>query len=178
MIITTNIDTPLGEMIAGATEDGICLLEFSDRRILNTEFKILTKLLNTTVKAGENKHLKALRKQLDEYFKGKRKEFSLPLITPGTEFQQSVWKELLNIPYGTTRSYNEQAVALNKPGSVRAVANANGINRIAIMIPCHRVIGSDRHLTGYGGGLRRKKWLLDHEKKFSDKAVDLYLFDM
>jgi len=108
MIITTNIDTPLGEMIAGATEDGICLLEFSDRRILNTEFKILTKLLNTTVKAGENKHLKALRKQLDEYFKGKRKEFSLPLITPGTEFQQSVWKELQNIPFGTIRSYKSK----------------------------------------------------------------------
>jgi AraC family transcriptional regulator, regulatory protein of adaptative response / methylated-DNA-[protein]-cysteine methyltransferase len=176
MVKTVKIDTPIGEMIAGATNDGICLLEFHDRKILPKEYKDLTKLLNTTFEEGENKHLKALRKQLKEYFNGTRKEFSLPLITPGTDFQQAVWKELLNIRFGTTRSYLEQATAMNCRDSIRAVANANGLNRIAIVVPCHRVIGTDGSLTGYGGGLMRKKWLIDHEKKYSGQAVDLSLF--
>ncbi len=176
MIKVTNIETPLGEMIAGATDEGICLLEFSDRRMLQTEYKDLIRLLKTTIEEGENRHLKTLRKQLKEYFNGNRKVFDLPLVTPGTEFQQAVWRELLNIQYGSARSYLDQSVALKRPDSVRAVANANGMNRISIIIPCHRVIGSDGKLTGYGGGLKRKKWLLDHEKKFSGKPVDLSLF--
>ena len=176
MITTTKIETPLGIMIAGATDDGICLLEFSDRRMLPTEYKDLKRLLKTTVEEGENNNLTQLRKELSEYFEGSRKEFSIPLVTPGSEFQKSVWKELMNIPYGTTRSYLEQSVALGKPDAIRAVANANGMNRISIVIPCHRVIGSDGHLTGYGGGLKRKRWLLDHEKKQSGQAVDLSLF--
>ena len=176
MIKTTKIDTPLGVMIAGATEEGICLLEFNDRKILPTEYKDLIRLLNTTMEEGENKHLKVLKKQLKEYFDGKRKKFTIPLITPGSSFQQVVWHELQNIEYGSTRSYLEQSIALNQPDAIRAVANANGMNRIAIVIPCHRVIGSDGRLTGYGGGLKRKKWLLDHEKKFSGQAVDLTLF--
>jgi AraC family transcriptional regulator of adaptative response/methylated-DNA-[protein]-cysteine methyltransferase len=176
MIKTFKLDTPIGEMIAGATVDGICLLEFHDRKILPNEYKDLTRLLNTTIEEGENKHLRLLRKQLKEYFGGKRKEFTVPLITPGTDFQQAVWKELLNIKFGTTRSYQAQAMAMNSPDSVRAVANANGLNRIAIVIPCHRVIGSDGSLTGYGGGLTRKRWLIDHEKKYTGQAVDLSLF--
>jgi AraC family transcriptional regulator, regulatory protein of adaptative response / methylated-DNA-[protein]-cysteine methyltransferase len=176
MINTITIETPLGEMVAGATDEGVCLLEFRDRKMLPTEYKDLVKLLKTTMQEGENRHLKTLKKQLREYFEGNRKEFSIPLITPGSEFQQAVWKELQNIQFGSTRSYQEQAMALNMPDSVRAVANANGMNRIAIVIPCHRVIGSDGHLTGYGGGLRRKKWLLDHEKKYSGQAVELTLF--
>src|SRR5450759_393816 len=98
MIKTIKIETPLGEMIAGAVDDGICLLEFSDRRMLNTEYKDLEKHFKTTIQEGENKHFKTLRKQLKEYFKGTRKEFSIPLITPGTTFQQAVWQELMNIP--------------------------------------------------------------------------------
>ena len=134
------------------------------------------RLLKTTLEDGENKHLKTLRKQLKEYFDGCRKEFTVPLVTPGTGFQQKVWKELQNIPFGSTRYYQEQAIALNNPDSVRAVANANGMNRISIVIPCHRVIGADGHLTGYGGGLKRKRsGLLDHEKKYSGKPVDLSL---
>jgi AraC family transcriptional regulator of adaptative response/methylated-DNA-[protein]-cysteine methyltransferase len=176
MIIITKIETPLGEMIAGATDKGVCLLEFSDRIILPQEYDDLIKHLNSTIEDGENKHTKILRKQLKEYFKGRRKDFTVPLITPGSAFQQAVWKELQNIPFGATRSYHEQSVALGNPDSIRAVANANGMNRIAILIPCHRVIGSDGRLVGYGGGLRRKKWLLDHEKKFSGKPVDLSLF--
>jgi AraC family transcriptional regulator of adaptative response/methylated-DNA-[protein]-cysteine methyltransferase len=176
MIKLIKIETPLGEMVAGATDDGVCLLEFNDRRMLPTEYKDLKRLLNTTIEDGQNLHLENLKKQLKEYFEGRRKEFTVPLVTPGTDFQQAVWKELQNIQYGSTRSYQEQAIALNSPGSVRAVANANGMNRISILIPCHRVIGSDGRLTGYGGGLKRKKWLLDHEKKYSGKAIDLSLF--
>lgn len=176
MIKTIKLETPLGEMIAGATEDGICLLEFSDRRMLPTEYKDLTRYLNTTIEEGEVHHLTELSRQLNEYFAGERKEFSLPLVTPGSEFQQSVWKELLKIPFGATRSYQEQAEALNKPDAVRAVANANGMNRIAIIIPCHRIIGSNGNLIGYGGGLHRKKWLINHEKKYSGQSLDLTLF--
>jgi len=176
MITLTRIETELGIMIAGAVDDGICLLEFSDRRMLNTEYKDLEKYLKTTIIEGENRHFITIRKELEEYFEGSRKEFSVPLVTPGSAFQQAVWKELMKIPYGTTRSYNQQSVALGKPESIRAVANANGMNRISIIIPCHRVIGSDGHLTGYGGGLKRKKWLLDHEKKYSGIAVDQSLF--
>jgi AraC family transcriptional regulator of adaptative response/methylated-DNA-[protein]-cysteine methyltransferase len=176
MIKLIKIETPLGEMVAGATDDGVCLLEFNDRRMLPTEYKDLKRLLNTTIEDGQNLHLENLKKQLKEYFEGRRKEFTVPLVTPGTDFQQAVWKELQHIQFGSTRSYQEQAIALNSPDSVRAVANANGMNRISILIPCHRVIGSDGRLTGYGGGLKRKKWLLDHEKKYSGKAIDLSLF--
>jgi AraC family transcriptional regulator, regulatory protein of adaptative response / methylated-DNA-[protein]-cysteine methyltransferase len=176
MIKTTKISTPLGEMIAGATEEGVCLLEFHDRKMLPSEYNDLIRLLDTSIGEGVNNHLKALKKQLKEYFDGDRKEFTVPLVTPGTSFQQAVWKELLKIEYGSTRTYFEQSMALNQPDAIRAVANANGSNRIAIVIPCHRVIGSDGRLTGYGGGLKRKKWLLDHEKKYSGQAVDLTLF--
>ncbi|MDP4289871.1 MAG: methylated-DNA--[protein]-cysteine S-methyltransferase [Bacteroidota bacterium] len=169
VIDLTRLETPLGPMFAGATEEGVCLLDFTDRRMLETEFKQLSKLLNATIVQGENPHFALLRQQLDEYFEGKRKSFTIPLVTPGSAFQQSVWRELQNIPYGTTRSYKQQAVALKSPESVRAVANANGMNRIAILIPCHRVIGADGSLTGYGGGLWRKKWLLDLENEYQLK---------
>lgn len=170
----TRIETPLGTMFAGAVEQGICLLEFTDRRMLETELKTLTKLLNATIIQGSNKHFGLLQQQLSEYFEGKRKEFSIPLFTPGSEFQQAVWTELQNIPYATTRSYKQQATALKKPDAVRAVANANGMNRIAIIIPCHRVIGNDGTLTGYGGGLWRKKWLLNMEMTYQKNPI--YLF--
>jgi len=163
MLDLTRLETPLGPMIACANERGICLLEFTDRKMLETEFKDLAKRLNASITPGENKHFKSLKNQLNEYFEGTRKEFDLPLETPGTDFQQLVWKQLQTIPYATTRSYKEQAEAIGNPAAVRAVANANGMNRIAIVIPCHRVIGSDGKLTGYGGGVWRKKYLLDFE---------------
>lgn len=165
IINITRLETPLGTMFAGAVEQGICLLEFTDRKMLETELKSIAKLLNANIIQNANQHFDLLKQQLEEYFEGKRKTFSVPLFTPGTEFQQSVWKELQNIPYGSTRSYKQQAAALQKPEAVRAVANANGMNRISIIIPCHRVIGNDGSLTGYGGGLWRKQWLLDMEKK-------------
>jgi AraC family transcriptional regulator of adaptative response/methylated-DNA-[protein]-cysteine methyltransferase len=164
VINTTSIETPLGTMLVGATEQGICLLEYTDGDRLNTEFNDLARLLNATIQAGENKHFAPLQKQLSEYFEGGRKTFDVPIIICGTSFQQEVWRELQNIPYGVTRSYKEQSIALNKLDAIRAVASANGANRIAIIIPCHRVIGNNGSLTGYGGGLWRKKWLLDLEK--------------
>jgi AraC family transcriptional regulator, regulatory protein of adaptative response / methylated-DNA-[protein]-cysteine methyltransferase len=161
------IETPIGPMYACATVKGICMFDFTDRRMLETEFKELTKYLNAVILPGENKHFNLLRKEIEEYFEGKRKSFSVPLDAPGTDFQKRVWEELRKIPYGKTISYKTQATALKKPEAVRAVANANGHNRISIIIPCHRVIGEDGTLTGYGGGLWRKKWLLDLERKNS-----------
>ena len=166
IIDLTRIETPLGPMYACAVEPGICLLEFTDRKMLETELKDLSKRFNATIVQGENKHFATLRKQLEEYFEGKRTAFDVPLATPGTEFQQAVWTELQRIPYGATRSYKQQAAALQRPEAVRAVANANGMNRISILIPCHRVIGDNGDLTGYGGGIWRKKWLLDREKEY------------
>ncbi|OIO63309.1 MAG: XRE family transcriptional regulator [Candidatus Marinimicrobia bacterium CG1_02_48_14] len=167
IIDLTRIETPLGIMIAGASTDGICLLEFSDRRMLETEFRILGTRLNATLLQGENDHFATLRIQLQEYFAGKRKEFSVPLVLVGSPFQEKVWRALLAIPFGETRSYQAQANAIQNPTAVRAVANANGMNKISIIVPCHRVIGSNGKLIGYGGGLWRKEWLLAHEGKFS-----------
>lgn len=176
MIRFRKIETPLGTMTAAATDEGICLLEFSDRNTLPAEYHELEKLLNQKFEEGDNQNISMLEEQLKEYFNGLRKEFDINMITPGTDFQKSVWRELCNIPYGSTRSYTEQSEALGKPLAIRAIANANGMNRIAIVIPCHRVIGANGSLVGYGGGLRRKQWLLDHEKKYSGQAVDLSLF--
>ena len=167
MIDVMRIETPLGTMFACGVEQGICLLEFSDRKMLETEFKSLSKQLNATIVQGDNPHFRILAQQLKEYFEGIRKGFSVPLYLPGTDFQKMAWESLQRIPYGTTRSYLQQAMDIQRPGAVRAVANANGMNRIAIIIPCHRVIGSDGQLTGYGGGLWRKKWLLDFEREHS-----------
>lgn len=168
------IDSPLGTLFAGADDKGICLLEFSDRKMLESEFKNFTKKFNATIIYGENIYFPFLRQELKEYFEGQRKVFNVPLSLYGTEFQKEVWKLLQTISYGTTRSYQKQANSLMKPDAVRAVANANGMNKIAILIPCHRVIGSNGQLTGYGGGLWRKKWLLEHEQSF---AKQLNLFD-
>lgn len=159
--------TPIGPMFACASEQGICLLEFTDRRMLETEFKDLQKRLNAVILPGPNPFLEQVQEELREYFAGQRWQFSVPLHTPGTDFQNQVWQLLQSIPYGETRSYKEQAQLLLKPQAIRAVANANGHNRISIMIPCHRVIGADGSLTGYGGGLHRKQWLLDWERKNS-----------
>jgi AraC family transcriptional regulator of adaptative response/methylated-DNA-[protein]-cysteine methyltransferase len=164
IIYTTTLATPLGDMLAGATEQGICLLEFTERATLNREFTDLQRLLKAEFIEGENKHFQLLRNELEQYFNGVLKKFTIPIVIVGTDFQKEVWNELLDIPYGVTRSYKEQSIAINKLDAVRAVAAANGANRIAIIIPCHRVIGEDGSLTGYGGGLWRKKWLLDLEK--------------
>lgn len=170
VITITRLTTPLGPMLAGTTDKGICLLEFTDRKMLETELKQLQQLLAAPLLPGQHRHFDQLNKELQEYFEGKRKTFTVPLDAPGTTFQQAVWQELTTIAFGTTRSYKQQAEHLHKPAAIRAVANANGLNRISILIPCHRVIGSDGSLTGYGGGIWRKQWLLDHETKHNNTA--------
>ncbi|MBY6204154.1 methylated-DNA--[protein]-cysteine S-methyltransferase [Halomonas denitrificans] len=162
-IVMERFDTPLGPMFAAATERGLCLLEFTDRRMLETELRDLQKRLKTTIAYGSNRHTEQAQRELGDYFRGERTAFTLALDAPGTEFQRRVWDALQTIPYGCTASYAEQAQRIGKPSAVRAVARANGMNRIAIVIPCHRVIGKDGALTGYGGGLERKRWLLQHE---------------
>lgn len=164
VIFTDTIETPLGSMIAGATDDGICLLEYFEDNRPERGYVDLARLLDAEIIEGKHEHIKALQKELAQYFDGNLKAFTTPLVIAGTPFQEMVWKELLNIPYGTTRSYLEQSLALKKPDAIRAIASANGSNRIAILVPCHRVIGANGSLTGYGGGLWRKKWLLDLEK--------------
>ncbi|MBL0911037.1 MAG: methylated-DNA--[protein]-cysteine S-methyltransferase [Bacteroidia bacterium] len=163
-LYTTQILTPIGEMQACASDRGLCLLEFMERKNLAAELKQLQKLMNMEITEGTHPYLEQVQREMDEYFAGTRKQFDVPLHTPGTEFQQSVWKALLQIPYGVTRTYKEQSLILGNLPAIRAVAHANGMNRIAIIIPCHRVIGHNGNLTGYAGGIWRKKWLLEHEQ--------------
>lgn len=158
------IETPLGTMYAAATENGICMLEFTDRKMLETELKYLSKSLNANIVQGENLFFEILEKELSEYFEGKRTSFTVPLDFVGSDFQKRVWEVLMKIPYGQTWSYAKQSEILGDKNKVRAVANANGMNKISILVPCHRVIGSDGHLTGYGGGIWRKQKLLELEK--------------
>lgn len=158
------LQSPVGPLVVGATEDGICLLEFSDRQRLERQFTTLRRAFSGRVVTGTNRHLEALNAELAEYFAGTRRRFSVALAYSGTPFQRRVWEELLGIPYGETRSYEGLALALRQPLAVRAVGHANGRNPIAIVIPCHRVIGKDGGLGGYGGGLRRKQDLLDLER--------------
>jgi AraC family transcriptional regulator of adaptative response/methylated-DNA-[protein]-cysteine methyltransferase len=159
----TRIDTSLGVMLAGATSDALCLLEFPDARTLETQLTALRSRSGRPVVAGEVPLLDTLRTQLTEYFAGARQEFDLPLNYPGTPFQRRVWDALRRIPYGETRTYAEVAREIGAPGAARAVGRANGLNRIAIVIPCHRVIAAGGGLGGYGGGLWRKLRLLEAE---------------
>jgi len=161
------IPTPLGTMLAGATSDGICLLEFVDSKRIEKQLGRLRKLLNGEIFPGTNDLIARLATQMEEYFTGTRRKFDLPLVVPGTVFQKSVWEALRTIPYGETVSYQAEAEMIGRPTAVRAVARANGANPISIIIPCHRVIGKNGKLTGYGGGLWRKQRLLDHERQYT-----------
>ncbi len=163
-IVTTIITTPLGQLVAGATSRGICLLEFAIATRLQQQVKILEKYFGTTPIAGKSPFFGVLRQELKEYFSRKSQTFSLPLDICGTTFQQKVWTSLLAIPYGATTSYSEQALSLGTPKAVRAVAYANRNNKIAILIPCHRVIGKDGAMTGYGGEIWRKEYLISLEQ--------------
>lgn len=157
------LETPLGPMAAGATEQSLCLLEFTDRRMMETQLAALKQRFGMPLFPGQSQIVDQLRGELSEYFSGKRQSFGLPLDFPGTEFQRRVWNGLLEIPYGQTRSYAELANHLGVPGGSRAVGHANGLNRIAILIPCHRVVNANGDLGGYGGGLWRKLRLLERE---------------
>jgi len=164
MISTSYINSPVGPLFLGANEEGVVFLEFASGSDKTARVASLKKKLKDKFVEGDSPHLDELKRQLSLYFEGKLNKFDLPLKLTGTEFQKKVWKALLDIPFGETRSYAEQAKAIGKLSAVRAVANANGDNLISIVIPCHRVIGSNGSLTGYGGGIDNKKWLLDHEK--------------
>jgi AraC family transcriptional regulator of adaptative response/methylated-DNA-[protein]-cysteine methyltransferase len=163
-LVHTRIETPLGQMFAVASSIGICILEFTDRKMLETEIQQVEKFFRTKILPGTSPHFDKLQKQLNAYFNRRRKSFDVPLDVIGTKYQKMVWQVLQLIPYGRTISYKTEAKLLGSPKAYRAVANANGQNKISIVIPCHRVIGDDGSLTGYGGGLWRKEWLLKLEK--------------
>jgi methylated-DNA-[protein]-cysteine S-methyltransferase len=141
-------DSPIGLLEVVCTKEGLLSVEFVDKKSSQVKSNFL---------------MEKVLIQLDQYFKGERKEFGLPLSLGGTPFQNQVWNELQNIPFGRTLSYKELAVKLGNEKATRAVGNANGKNPISIIVPCHRVIGSNKSLTGYAGGLERKQWLLEHE---------------
>ncbi len=155
--------TPLGPMLAGACDDGVCLLEFADRRMLESQIRILARRLAVKPAPGDHPLLAQLDRELADYFNGRRQGFDVPLHLPGTGFQRQVWQRLVQIPYGETLSYRALADDIGRPGAQRAVGRANGDNRLAVLVPCHRVVRSDGSLCGYGGGLWRKQALLDHE---------------
>jgi AraC family transcriptional regulator of adaptative response/methylated-DNA-[protein]-cysteine methyltransferase len=158
------IESPLGPLIAAATAEKIVLLEFTERRMLDAQFASLRRYFKTLIVPGENDVLGKLRHELALYFAGKLKRFTVPIESPGTRFQEEVWKELRKIPYGKTISYEKLAERVGSPRARRAVGHTNGLNRIAILIPCHRVVNKNGALGGYGGGLWRKQALQEIER--------------
>ncbi|MEK6262405.1 MAG: methylated-DNA--[protein]-cysteine S-methyltransferase [Planctomycetota bacterium] len=163
-IVTTMLDSPVGRMLAATTDEGICLLEYTDRRMLERNLETMRRRFALPVVPGEHRWLQQLADELRAYFARSLTEFTVPVAPRGTPFQERVWQELRRIPHGTTISYEDLATRIGQPTAVRAVANANGQNRINILIPCHRVIGKNGDLTGYGGGLWRKRLLLELER--------------
>lgn len=168
-LFAQRIETPLGAMVAIADDEGLRLLEFAERRALEREIGILRQRLRTSVVPGEHRYLDRIRKELGDYFSGRNLRFTVPLAPIGSAFQTRAWEVLRSIPIAETRSYSWMAEQLGTPGARRAVGRANGTNMMSIIIPCHRVIRADGSLCGYGGGLWRKKWLLEHERKFAPR---------
>lgn len=160
------IKSPIGELVALASDSSLYLLEFHDRGELKVEIEDLSTKLNFEVVNSKNLLLENLQAELDAYFNGQLLTFKTPLSYFGTEFQERVWRSLHEIPFGETRTYKEQSEHLGDVKAIRAVASANGKNRLAIIVPCHRVIGSNGNLPGYAGGIERKRFLLDLERKF------------
>lgn len=164
-LISEKIETPLGILLAATSSKGVCLLEFADvPDRSNRHVTQLEKHFKTQMQEGECEIIQQLKKELTEYFNGERKTFDVALDFRGTEFQEKAWDALLKIPYGETRSYKDQAIAIKQPTAVRAVAGANNRNKISIIVPCHRVIGKNGSMTGYGGEVWRKEFLLKLEK--------------
>jgi AraC family transcriptional regulator of adaptative response/methylated-DNA-[protein]-cysteine methyltransferase len=166
-IVTTQIASPLGLLTAAAVDDGLCLLEFEPRDGRAEAW--LAEQFHAAVVPGSHPWLDQVRAELSEYFSGRRREFTVPILTPGTRFQESVWTALRGIPYGATCSYADIARRVGSPRAVRAVGQANGCNRVAIIVPCHRVVNSGGRLGGYGGGLWRKQFLLDLERRHAGR---------
>jgi len=165
--------TPVGELIMGAFHEKLCLCDWRYRRMRQTIDRRILGGLDASFVEGETKVLETTQHQLNEYFAAERIEFDIPLLMIGTSFQKTVWNELLKIPYGKTESYLGLSKKMGNEKAIRSVAAANGANAISIMIPCHRIIGSDGKLTGYGGGLQAKRKLLQLEmpKQSSDQLT-------
>jgi AraC family transcriptional regulator, regulatory protein of adaptative response / methylated-DNA-[protein]-cysteine methyltransferase len=164
VLMINRILTPLGPMIAAADGSALYLLEFVDRRTLARQFSGLRDRLGCGFCIGENAILERARRETEQYFAGGRRQFTVPIDFPGTDFQQAVWRQLREIAYGQTTTYEAIAKRIGRDRAVRAVGRANGDNRLALVVPCHRVVGRNGRLTGYAGGLRRKEWLLAHER--------------
>jgi AraC family transcriptional regulator, regulatory protein of adaptative response / methylated-DNA-[protein]-cysteine methyltransferase len=162
-LVTRRLSTPLGPMIAIAGEDGVCLLEFADRRRQPTQTRRIRARFGLPIVRGTNRHIERLARELRAYFAGGRRAFRVPLLLKGSPFQLAVWRRLRKIPLGSLTTYDTLARQLKRPGAQRAVGCANGDNPLAIVVPCHRVVGSDGKLRGYGGGLWRKRRLLELE---------------
>ena len=169
-IVIDWVESLLGPLVVGAKTDGICLLEFSDPRRLQKQLDQLRKSQGCPIVPGQHKHLDRLKEELTNYFAGSLTQFRTPITVKGTPFQELVWKGLLDIPYGETQSYEGLAHTIAHPRAVRAVGRANGQNRIAIVIPCHRVVNKNGKMGGYGGGLWRKQFLLDLEQRVRGKV--------
>lgn len=161
--------TKIGELILGSFNEKLCLLDFRYRRMRRTVDSRIKNGLKAEFFERDNEILARARKQLNEYLNRERKEFDIPILMVGTDFQKDVWNALMKVPYGATSTYLQLAKAINNEKAVRAVANANGANSISLIIPCHRIIGSNGELVGYGGGLLVKKHLLKLEQ--NDKVL-------
>lgn len=159
------VTSPLGPLVLGATQRGICFVEFSDRNRLERQLRALRAVFKLPIVPARSDAIQALEDELSRYFTGDLRTFTVPLVHPGTAFQERVWRALIEIPYGATRSYEDLARAIGSPNGQRAVGLANGRNRIAIVIPCHRVVNKGGALGGYGGGLHRKQYLLELESR-------------
>lgn len=164
IIVTTTIETPIGEMFAAASKKGIVMLCFFTPFNIEAKIDTLKKKFEADVIPSNSEYFNMLRIQINEYFLKQRDVFELPMQLVGSPFQVSCWKELLNIPYGNTISYKEEAINIGNEKAHRAVANANAQNMLHIIVPCHRVIGSSGNLSGYAAGVDKKKYLLELEK--------------
>ncbi|MGL4347923.1 MAG: methylated-DNA--[protein]-cysteine S-methyltransferase [Chlamydiales bacterium] len=160
--------TPLGSMIAIANKKNLCALQFVDEGALKKKIHLLAKQLQATINLQQNVVIDVVKRELQLYFEGKLKKFTVPIDIQGSLFQKLVWSELQNIPFAATKSYSDIACCIDKPGSHRAIGRANGANRFVIIIPCHRVIYIDSTIGGYTGGIGRKQWLLHHERQTVD----------
>ena len=170
-LVRSKISTPLGSMMAVADGSALRLLEFENRVALTGELRRLERD-SGVIGLGSSTITETLASQLSDYFTGQSTAFQIPLIQHGTAFEEAVWHALQQIPHGQTRSYGQIAETLGQPEKSRAVGRANGANSISIIVPCHRVIGADGSLVGYGGGLWRKKWLLDHERRYAWRSFE------
>lgn len=172
IIKTKRYESPCGTLLLGSFDDKLCLCDWQVEKHRDHVNRRLKRILNAEFEEGTSEVIEKAVKQLDEFFAGQRKEFDVPLLFTGTDFQKTVWNELLEIPFGMTISYGEMARRIGMPKAVRAVANANGANSMSIFAPCHRVIGSDHSLTGYGGGLASKRFLLELET--GNRKLDIF----